>query len=423
MAAQVVNLGKFGLSKTLGFLSDERPLRSFSNPYFTPWDDINVELPELIASHAIYDKVQQLPLLSSSELSTELEFRRAYVVLAFTIHGYIWSGSKDGQPLDQVPPQLAEPFLAVCESIGLRPVLSYAGLCLWNWSTCNRADESVQAGFPDLPQMQSISSFTGTRGEDAFYHVPVLNEAEGGPLVSLLLNAVAAPKAADAPFVTHALHDAADAFVRMGTHLPKLHSVLDADMFYHILRPFFSAGSGMEDKGLPRGVVFQMRDGSQHNVKYVGGSAGQSALFQFLDMVLGVEHQKPDNAKESFFEEMRAHMPGQHRDFLLLVSKLPPLREFVDANMQDAALVDAFDSCVKQLRLWRGKHIAIVSKYIVRPARQAAGNKASSSTEQEMEDGRIRTGEEEELKGTAGSALIPFLRQTRDETAWVSRRS
>lgn len=301
MAAKVPNLEKFGLSKTLGFLSDDSPLQSFPNLYFAPWDEIASTLPDDITSHDIKRKIRDLPILSSSKLITELEFRRAYVVLAFIIHGYIWGASEDGKPVAEIPPQLAEPFLTVCNHLGLEPVLSYAGLCLWNWAAVND-ERNMEGGFPDLVQMKSTASFTGSRGEDAFYHVPVLTEAEGGPLVSLLLNAVAAAEDSNVEFVIKALNDAADTFIRMGSHLPKMYAVLDADMFYHTLRPFFGAGSGNEDKGLPRGVVFQRSDGSEQEVNCIAGTAGQSSLFQFVDLVLGVEHKKPEHAKETFFQ-------------------------------------------------------------------------------------------------------------------------
>lgn len=48
-------------------------------------------------------------------------------------------------------------------------------------------------------------SFTGTRGEDTFCHVPVPVEAEGGPLVSMLFNAIAAAEDANPLFVIRAL--------------------------------------------------------------------------------------------------------------------------------------------------------------------------------------------------------------------------
>lgn len=301
MSAQIPNLEKFGLSKSLGFLSDERPLESFTNSYFAAWDDISGTLPQDIRSHEIGDKVRRLPILDGTKLVTELQYRRAYVALAFIIHGYTWAGSADGKPLGEIPPQLADPFLHVCDHLGLQPVLSYAGLCLWNWAAIGGSG-SASGGFPDLGQMKSMATFTGTRGEDAFYHVPVLIEAEGGPLVSLLLNAVAAADDSNDAFVIKALNDSAETLVRMGAHLPKMYPVLDAQHFYHTIRPYFGAGVGNEDKGLPRGVVFQRSNGIEEEVKCIAGTAGQSAFFQFLDLVLGVEHKKPEDAKETFFQ-------------------------------------------------------------------------------------------------------------------------
>jgi len=64
--------------------------------------------------------------------------------------------------------------------------------------------------------------------------------------------------------------------------LMKLFPVLDAQMFFHELRPFLSGGE--------EGMVFQKSDGKEIKVKCVGGSAAQSSLFQFLDLVFGVEH-------------------------------------------------------------------------------------------------------------------------------------
>lgn len=90
-------------------------------------------------------------------------------------------------------------------------------------------------------------------------------------------------------------------------------------------------------------------------------------------------------------------MPEKHRQFLEHVESLPSIRSFVMQRSFDAGLNDAFNTCLDKLRSWRGKHIAVVSKYIVQPAR------AEASTC-------------EDLVGTGGSSLIPFLRQAKEET-------
>ena len=112
-------------------------------------------------------------------------------------------------------------------------------------------------------------------------------------------------------------------------------------------------------------------------------------------------------------QEMRAYMPGAHRDFLAEVSRLPSLREYVDAHLSDSELANAYDECIGKLRAWRGKHIALVAKYIVQPAREAA--RAARVDKIEI-NGHSEGDKEWELQGTGGSALIPLLRQARDDT-------
>lgn len=109
-------------------------------------------------------------------------------------------------------------------------------------------------------------------------------------------------------------------------------------------------------------------------------------------------------------------MPGIHRDFLDEVSRLPSLREFVEAHPEDAELRSVFNECLQQLKSWRGRHIAIVSKYIVQTARQA---EKAAQVDKVEKSGPVDTDKEWELQGTGGSALIPFLRQAKDDTAGV----
>lgn len=303
MGTPRLDLEKYGLSRSLGFLSDSTPPASFSDSRFSRWDELVNNLPELISSKSLRHEINDLPQLDVSELSTVADQRRAYVVLAFLVHGYVWMDLP--HEIDQdaaiVPPQLAEPFLAICRRVGMEPVLSYAGLCLWNWSAHGATSPLASADF-ELEGLTSLGSFTGTRAEDAFYHVPVLVEAEGGPLVSLLADAVQSCEHNDVHLVTQALRQCAETISRMKSHLPKLYSTLEAGMFYHQLRPFLSGGKGMENKGLPRGFVFRRDDGSCQEVKCAGGSAAQSSLFQYLDLVLGVKHESSSDTAENLFQ-------------------------------------------------------------------------------------------------------------------------
>lgn len=285
-------LSKYGISPTLGFLSPNQPPTAFTSPYYAEWDTIASQLSKLQKSQKLVTKIQQLPILDSGHLESEPEYRRAYVVLGFLIHAYVWGGSS--APMQEVPPQLSEPFLQVCDYLGVQPVLSYSGLVLWNWSVSQ--DCTLDDSFPDLSQLESLTSFTGTRGEDAFYHVPVLVEADGGPLIPLLLQAVENGQRGDFAAVCSALETATTTFAKMGSHLPKMFGTLDAHIFYHEIRPFFAGG-----KDLPRGMVFRKSDGTEVEAKYVGGSAAQGSLFPFLDHILGVVHEEA-KSRDSVFQ-------------------------------------------------------------------------------------------------------------------------
>lgn len=115
---------------------------------------------------------------------------------------------------------------------------------------------------------------------------------------------------------------------------------------------------------------------------------------------------------------MRSYMPRKHREFLEVVSKLPSIRIYVQQESSDDVLCQAFDECMKELRSWRGSHIAVVSKYIVRPARKEE-TRVQGARIEGQNGGAFEEARGEQLKGTGGSALIPFLRQTRDETVGI----
>lgn len=307
MPPQIPNPTAHGISPKSGFLSPSAPLHQFENPYYRPWDTIIASLPTLIKTNQLSHAISNLPLLETEHLTTELSYRRAYVLLAFTIHASVWSASP---PREKIPPQLTEPFLQVCEVLGIQPVITYAGLCLWNWKLINSnpENEGHDAGETamELENLDVLASFTGTRGEAAFYLVPVLTEYEGGHLVCLLLSVlekIALQQQQQQPqneaqrqeedldnLVITALNETTQALTRMAKHLSKLYALLSPQFFYHEHRPFMAGGKGMEDRGLSRGMVFVRADGSEMESKLAGGSAVQSSLFPFLDCALGVKH-------------------------------------------------------------------------------------------------------------------------------------
>jgi indoleamine 2,3-dioxygenase len=89
-----INLENFAISPDHGFLPAGLPLPKLSSSYYAPWENLAVRLPTLIQTGQIRPLVDNLPVLTTSWLQSEPEWRRAYSILGFLTHAYIWGGEK-----------------------------------------------------------------------------------------------------------------------------------------------------------------------------------------------------------------------------------------------------------------------------------------------------------------------------------------
>lgn len=85
-----INLADFAVSTRNGFLPEQLPLEVLSDSYYTPWEIIIKELSTLLSKTQLRKTVDTLPILTTSQLTSEPEWQRAYLILAFFTHGYIW---------------------------------------------------------------------------------------------------------------------------------------------------------------------------------------------------------------------------------------------------------------------------------------------------------------------------------------------
>jgi indoleamine 2,3-dioxygenase len=92
-----IALAQYAISLRNGFLPSSLPLSRLSDSYYDPWESIIARLSVLVSNGEIRKEIDNLSVLSTSQLYEELDWRRAYVVLAFLAHGYIWGG---GMPSD-----------------------------------------------------------------------------------------------------------------------------------------------------------------------------------------------------------------------------------------------------------------------------------------------------------------------------------
>ncbi|KAL6240551.1 hypothetical protein RBB50_012570 [Rhinocladiella similis] len=381
--------------------------------YYTPWRSLCSKIPHLLQMQSVRSTVDTLDVLDTDHLTTLAHWQRAYILLGYLSQAYIWQDRSNPSPT--IPASIADPFLKVCDHLGMLPVLSYAGSSLWNWEPVTHHDDrnntscsGSSSSSPDLSDFSTIkcyTSFTGTRDEDAFNLVPSMVEAEAGHLITLLLNAVDVyhRPASSQLHLLPVLEECTRTFTKMNEILSVLFQNCDPTVFHCDIRPMLAGSAGAEDKGLPHGVTYECSDGSRVVAKCVGASAGQSALFQFFDHVFGIQHES------KFLVTMRAYMPRQHREFLEAVGKQPSLREVIDDHLipdqaQAQTLLAAFNAVLEAFKSFRTRHIAIVSRYIVQPT-AAEARKLRAEGKPTVEE-----------RGTAGSKPVPFLKQYRDET-------
>ena len=340
------------------------------------------------------------------------------------------------------------PLLEVCEHLELPPVATYAGVCLWNYRPVF-PDEPAE----DLDNLTSINTFTGSLDEQWFYLVSVAIESHGGPTIPLMLQAIAAARKGDSGVVTDCLHEMAERLDEIGALLERMYENCDPYVFYHRIRPYLAGSKNMAEAGLPHGLLYDDGSDEPEYRQYGGGSNAQSSLIQFFDIVLGIEHRptgekrrEDDEAKEGvagkprhgFIQEMRTYMPGPHRRFLEHVNAVANIREFVESRRSDKALCIAYDACLYMLRSMRDKHIQIVSRYIIIQSKGSRDTAQQSTSTAPTNHPRTSTkpqnlattrqgDKKKPLRGTGGTALIPFLKQARDETgepaidAWARR--
>ena len=120
MLPPVPSLGEYGISASLGFLPVQPPLQRLPEPYYDQWEVIITNLQGLLLSKRLSGVVEGLPVLSTEHLLEEPEWRRAYSILGFISHAYIWGGDR---PID----------------VSIAPPLHFF-LGTRTWHTCTRTD-------------------------------------------------------------------------------------------------------------------------------------------------------------------------------------------------------------------------------------------------------------------------------------------
>ncbi|KAI8363502.1 Indoleamine 2,3-dioxygenase [Mortierella sp. GBAus27b] len=421
-------LEDYDVSKVTGFVPYPQPLDTLPLPYYEPWEDIMKQLNQLIDSRQLRSRVDQMPLLDVGRLETTLQKQRAYTLLSIMAHSYVWGSGLD--IAQSIPAPLAVPWQAVSDILDIPPVLTYAANDLWNWKLID------PKGPYTLENLSTQWTMTGTYDETWFDIVALSVEIEGGAALQPLLDAMQAVREDNLGVVTTNLKTALPQLQKVGKQLARMFEKCDPAVFYWKIRKFLAGSENMAALGLPNGLEFKGVNNNERK-HHMGATAGQSSLFPALDIIFGVDHhdtnpsQPGQKSPNALLLKMKGFMPAPHRALLDHLAQVANLRAYVlskkelasDSDGQIKDLVETFDACVQQIKLFRDTHIQIVTRYILTQAKRgppegwedyrvqvpaAPTTSTSSSTDNEEEEPAIQ--------GTGGSDLMPFLKTNRDET-------
>lgn len=398
-------LEDYDVSAKTGFLPDTLPCDRLPAK-FDCWENTVASLSALLITKRIRAVVDRFPTLDTAGLD-ERQLRRAYSILGFLGHAYIWGVDI---PCNKLPKQIAEPWIAVSEILRLPPVATYAGLCLWNWKEIMPMNDD----FNFLDNLQTISTFTGGIDESWFYLVSVYFEYQSAPCITTGLEAIQAARDGNVSKVIECLKFIAEKIDYLGSVLVKMEDMCDPHVFYFRLRPYLAGWKNMEAAGLPDGVFY----GDEKEPRILsGGSNAQSSSIQLIDLILNVNHHATGDSNKKanpFMAEMRKYMPGKHADFLEHLAKVNVIKDFV-LKTNDPELTLAYDASVAMLKTFRDKHIRLVTRYIVIQSAKERERGSDGGQKGTLRAGLAKS-KDNVLRGTGGTALLSFLKQCRDET-------
>ncbi|KAM9360494.1 indoleamine 2,3-dioxygenase 1 [Symphorus nematophorus] len=391
------SLDSYHVSWELGFILPD-PLEELP-PYYQPWMDIALQVPELVQSHELRSHVNSMPLLSSQFLQKHRELRLAHLALSVMTMGYTWQEG-ESNTIEILPRSLAVPYWEVSQRLGLPPILTHADVALANW---RKKDPEGPFDMENLELLVSVPGGDSVRG---FFMVTLLVELAAVPALRNIPTVINGVRCGDTEAVARALEDISQSIQDMIDALKLMHEYVEPSVFYGIVRIYLSGWK--DNPSMPNGLIYE---GVQTEpMEYSGGSAAQSSLLHCFDELLGVKHEAKSGA---FLTRMRNYMLPAHKQLIQDISLQPSLKSFV--QQQDCErLNQAFQLCVTKLLALRSYHINVVSRFITVPAAQARQLRGQSQDSEEELISKAPTALEE--RGTGGSAIMTFLKTVRDQT-------
>ncbi|RKP39745.1 Indoleamine 2,3-dioxygenase, partial [Dimargaris cristalligena] len=345
--------------------------------------------------------------LTKDRLTTLPKQRRAFTIIAFIAHSYVWCDPQNVR--SWLPAGLSVPWVQLADLLELKPVVCCASVVSWNWRKID------QDGPLDLSNLAILQTFAGSLDEAWFYLITAGVEARAVDMLRCIPSTLQAIEDRNHAQLRADLQIYLDVISDLTPILRRMYEHCDPYVFYWKIHPYLAGWSNQAKAGLPHGLLYRGVDDTDLDVnnprdaeallarhrQYAGGSAAQSTVIQVFDILLGIQHyptglpkaerseaQRTDRSLKTgnYLLAMRQYMPGPHRRFLEDFDQICHLREYVQSLVPSPSsatehlseeevslrtdIYQLYNACVERIGHFRDAHIQMVTRYIISPARR-----------------------------------------------------
>lgn len=379
------DLSHYGLSVDRGFLSQREIDDVALPPAFAEVEAAAALLPDLLTTGRIRHWLDKLPTPNIHAFLADAghaERVAALVRYSFLTQAYVWG---EGAPSHRLPANLAVPFVALADALGVPPVMTYGGYVLDNWRRIDKAGPIV---FENLAMGQH---FAGGSDEAGFVLTHVAIEAAAGPALDLAVDLVRASEAGEAWAVETMLGEMVTVWRSICGIFDRMTDHCDPVFYFTRIRPYLN---GWQDNPeIPHGMVYEGVDRyADQPIAMRGQTGSQSSIVPAMDALFGVTHQRDD--LRVFLQDLHRYRPPAHRAFIEELAAASTLRAF--AREQGGTVRDAFNAAIEAVAEFRTMHLRFAATYIF----NQMGTSARADT----------------ALGTGGTPFMKYLKKHRDET-------
>jgi len=376
-------LAHYGLSGERGYLSQAEIDEIKLPADFAGIESAAAKLSGLVATGRVRHWLKDLPVPDIArflDTASDAQISLAMVRYAFLVQAYVWG---EPTPPEALPANLAVPFVALADRIGVPPVMNYADYILENWY---RLDP---AGPIALGNVMQVQQFAGGLDEEWFVQIHVAIEATAGRALELAVDLVRASDAGDADAVEAMLVEMEAVWERIIAIFDRMVEKCDPYIYYNRIRLYINGWKN--NAAMPDGLIYEgvERFGGRPQ-EFRGPTGSQSSIVPTMDALFQVSHENDE--LRDLLVELHHYRPRRHRAFIEDLQAASHLRDF--AVQQGQGLKDAFNACVEQVARFRTRHLEYAANYINKQASSGIGN-----------DPDI---------GTGGTPFMKYLKKHRD---------